>query len=44
MSPLGLAPLLCGELFCTRADSGDGISVLLVEQNVRRSSPSPIAV
>ncbi|CAN5232724.1 ABC transporter ATP-binding protein [soil metagenome] len=35
---LGLSPLLCGELFRALARiRGDGISVLLVEQNARRS-------
>src|SRR6185295_11635827 len=35
---LGLSPLLCGELFRALARiRGDGLSVLLVEQNARRS-------
>jgi branched-chain amino acid transport system ATP-binding protein len=35
---LGLSPLLCGELFASLARIGrSGISVLLVEQNARRS-------
>jgi len=35
---LGLSPLLCGELFrALERIRGDGISVLLVEQNARRS-------
>lgn len=35
---LGLSPLLCGELFRALGQiRGDGISVLLVEQNARRS-------
>ena len=35
---LGLSPLLCGELFRALARiRGDGIGVLLVEQNARRS-------